>query len=68
MNEANRPVNKPMYDSKICVSLAKKNELLSLYKSGCFSIESHPYYEALSTSKKVNGTMDDNSDAETIID
>ena len=68
MNVANRPINKHMYDSELCVSLAKKNELLSLYKSSCISIEFHPYYEALSTGKKVNGTMDDNSDAETIID
>ena len=53
-----------MYDSKLCVSLAKKNELLSLYKSGCISIEFHPYYEALSAGKKVNDTMDDYSYAE----
>ena len=39
-----------------------------IVQSGCISIEFHPYYEALSTGKKVNHTMDDNSDAETNID
>ena len=45
-----------LYDSKLCISLAMsmKNDLLSLYKSGCISTEFHPYNEIFSTDKKVN--------------
>ena len=55
-----------LYDSKLYVSWAKKNDLLSLCKSGCISEEHHPYYEALVCDKTV--TVDDDSDEDTDVD
>ena len=57
-----------LYDSKLCVSQAKKNDLLSLCESCCIPEEHHPYYEALVCDKKVTDTVDDDSDEDTDVD
>ena len=56
-----RPEISSLYESKLCVSQAKKNDLhvLSLGKSGCIPEEHHPYYETLVSDKKVTDTVDD---------
>ena len=48
-NLAKYPEISSLYDSKLCISLAKKNDLLSLYKSGCTSTEFHTHNEVFST-------------------
>lgn len=61
-NQRGRPLTggnalKIKYTSKLPISKAKKNDLLSLCKSGFIPNEDHKYYEDLPTSGKVKDKL-----------